>query len=151
MLHGKTPDQSGWYWVEDDFRAAHMVRLEAEHVADDRTRMLLAMPDRMSAVAMFEITTGKWALEHVTTPTFITRRWIGPIGCPFGEFGENIAEFSIDLHEEAQSGINKDGEVLAMRHVDMKHASKAGGTITSVGRLLRDANIEKWLAVFETA
>ena len=92
-----------------------------------------------------------WSLLDDNETRMVTRRWIGPIGCPFGDFAENIAEFSIEMHEEAQSDINKPGEVLVMRHVDTKHIDRVGGSITTVGRLPKGTDIAKWLAVNEPA
>lgn len=121
MLHKKTPSENGWYWVELD-GDLWMGYLLAE--ADTPMLLLAPFADGCNQVDI-ERAGELWRLVQTDELGWVDpndgcgygqpSRWIGPLSCPAGPFGSEIAEFTVERHEEAE----KQGKSLIMVHADI--------------------------------
>ena len=111
MRYKRTPDENGWYWIEDEYGEWWMAYLDAE---SDPQR--LTMVD--SVVGMFTC----WSPVSTATGTIGKRtvkgdapiQWIGPIRCPGGVLGADQAYFSAEDYDKAEAT----GQSLVMVYVD---------------------------------
>jgi hypothetical protein len=143
MLHEKTPDENGWYWIEDTEGEAYMAYLRAE---DDVPQLVLAIPEQATMEAFYERTPGRFVSSGLGDPQFIRpQSWIGPLDCPFGDFAKDIAEFSIDMH--AKAAHENKSLVMAVAEVRDRHCSR----LIEVGLMTSDDAFAAGAKMFNTA
>lgn len=125
MQHVKTPDETGWYWIEagGDWYMAHL-----DCDGDSPKLLVCDAPNRSFAV---------WRAAQPD-------RWIGPLTCPGGDFGGAIYEFDAELHEQAAT----ESKAMVMVVADFTHDSRHGGTLCSAGLMPGVEAIEAAGAVF---
>jgi len=95
MQRTKTPDEQGWYWIEDACGGWSMGCLLLNH---DEPLLLLAdeAPRPPAELTHYTERDGVWCdmseYNDLRPEAIRPVRWIGPLGCPGGDFHENIAE-----------------------------------------------------------
>ena len=141
MLHEKTPDVNGWYWIEINGKWG-MGYLEAER---ERPLVLLVPfcegdncfnenDDFKLRPHVFEEERGwidpkPFRPEDNRPAAWQPERWIGPLPCPAGDSGGSIAEFTFERHMAARAA----GKSLVMVHADVcDDGSVPGCCITAV-------------------
>ncbi len=133
MLHTKTPDETGWYWIEDGDGQWLMANLDCD---DDEPRLLAAFPAGRSWLTLAALAVGA------------VRRWIGPLSQPAGDFGSTITEFTIEQHEEAAA----EGKALVMAVADFTHCREEaghGGTVVVTGKMDAEKAMQTTAAIFK--
>lgn len=140
MLRHNTPDEDGWYWIEFCGEWS-MAYLHAE--VDPR---VLVIPEEVGADCICAIEKGDaWSCEDRSWFARVTK-WVGPLGCPGGDFDSAINEFSVPQHEVAES----DGRALVSLAIDYAHCrdERGQGTITVFGLMSPEEAREAMRSVF---
>lgn len=136
MQHVKTPDEQGWYWVENDGEWS-MVYLDTSR---DELRLLVADTDHHDLIECHEADDG-WTADGLWVESY--SRWIGPLECPGGPFHSAIHEFDAEQHDAAKA----DGKVLVALVVDFTYADSPQGQLIASGQMTVD---EAWDAIKKT-
>ena len=133
MLHTKTPDTDGWYWISTEERQIDESESEVGHwmayldveTGDigQRAKLFIAEPETDHCGTFFEMEPGVFQDKHFTYQLIEPKYWIGPLSCPFGPFGDSIIEPELELHLIAE----KDKSVICIRHSNYQHADGPGG------------------------
>ncbi len=153
MLYETTPDNNGWYWVEIDDEWG-MAYLEYE-----RERPLLLLAPFADGANCFDANSQYemrrlvfddnrcWLDQEDDEPADIQpRRWIGPVECPAGPFGSEIAEFRLEVYEKAK----RLKQAIVMVHADVLECSdKPGCTITTFGFMDGDEAYDRTAEFFK--
>ena len=141
MLHEKTPDQDGWYWIEDHHSGEWMMAyLRAE---DDVAMLCIPTVEHASVEQFYEHSPGRFHDPDSDT-TFRPTRWIGPLGCPGGPFDNEIAEFTAEQHERAA----REAKALVMVVVNNQHAEDHMGQVTEFGFMSPDEALSRTAAIW---
>jgi len=132
MLHEKTPDQDGWYWVHQFDRHGSdlwfMAYLKVEGL-DDGVRAYLKLIDVDDEGDYFGVENLRLDVAGQSDYGQI-KHWIGPLSCPAGPFGGEIAEFTFERHQEAKAA----GKALVMIHADVTDCDGVPGCrLTTTG------------------
>lgn len=128
MYHTKTPDQNGWYWVRFDDGTISM----AYWTPEDGKINGHYLHERM--------------MQPVAFMPEVVESWIGPLPCPFGEFGDSCAYF-----DESQyvSAIEM-GDALVMTVVDGIGSDRNFGTVASHYQMPLDEALNKTGSMMRT-
>jgi len=129
MLHQKTPDTNGWYWLEDDGEW-FMGYMRAE---EDVPQLVLAIEENATMEQFFEQSPGRFFNQESGTfmkPT----AWIGPLECPGQPFHHEIVEFSMEQHERAI----REGKSLVMSVINSQHCDGHMSEIIEAGYMDAD-------------
>lgn len=124
MYHTKTPEENGWYWVRFDGDDVVMCYWNPE----DEVQYLMRADYKPNLYPCME----RDRLQNV-------KAWIGPLSCPFGEFGDSCAYF-----DESQyvSAIEM-GDALVMTVVDGIGSDRKFGTVASHYQMPLDEALDR--------
>lgn len=147
MQHTKTPDEQGWYWIEDACGGWSMGYLLLS--CEDPVLLLSdAIPDPPGELAYYTLRDGQWGdmndYGELRPEAIRPIRWIGPLGCPGGDFHDNIAEFDAPRHDEAKAA----GKAMVMLAVDFSYCDGHHYRVIDTGIVSREEADQ--ISVFRT-
>lgn len=122
MYHTKTPDENGWYWVKLRYGEIGLCRFDPEDGVDDTIWMM-----NTAAMSAFQLAAGDVAA------------WIGPLPCPFGEFGDSCTYFN----ESQYASAIEMGEALVVTVVDGIGSDRNFGTVASHYQMPLDEALDR--------
>ena len=132
MLHEKTPDEDGWYWIHEFGQHGSDMWYMAYLTAENYSRPMLCVIDADGTYFGVEHYKADKDGEFRPERSCTIKHWIGPLSCPGGELGQEIAEFTLERHQEA----NRSGKSMVMVHADVRKRKGAPGCrITQTGLL----------------
>jgi hypothetical protein len=149
MLHTKTPDADGWYWISTEERQIDETESEVGHwmayldveTGDlvKRAKLFVTEPESASSRMFFEASPGVFRDEDVTDLAIKPKYWIGPLSCPFGPFGDSIIEPELEHHLLAE---NKKRNIV-IKYVNYQHSTDHGETWTRTKFVKPDEHLEE--------
>lgn len=123
MRYKRTPSETGWFWIEDGFGEWWMAYL---NVGSDPRQLTMFDPDD-GVIRVLEVDAGgSWIDLRINRKCGTPAQWIGPIGCPGGDFGDHQVYFSAEDYDEAE----ETGKSLVMVHIE--HGGRRHYTVTMV-------------------
>lgn len=125
-----TPDEQGWYWCEDDLGNWYMTFV-------DTGREFVYFCDVNDPC--FD-PVDRLRIDSNTVKSI--KRWLGPIGCPGGDFHENTVIADAPLHDLAAS----EGKAIVLVHVDYRHCADSHGSSITMCSVQSRENAEKYIA-----
>jgi hypothetical protein len=140
FCENKTPNETGWYWVQEDDSAGSWSMAFLDCDGDDPVLYLIDQAQvgrgRPKVWAMESVEEREyWQADDGTSEATI-RQWHGPIECPGGDFGSQTVLFAAEDHERARAS----GGVLGLRCMDFRYCrdEKSSARITVVGVYSRE-------------
>ena len=139
MRHKKTPDENGWYWIEDECGEWWMAHLDAE---SDPQRLTLVDPADGAVHLLESHADGNWNDRQMNVTSDAPTQWIGPIGCPGGRLGDNGVYFSAEFYDKTEA----EGRSLVMVYVD--HGDTLNCASATIGLVSHDESWDLMSRVF---
>jgi hypothetical protein len=137
MMHTKTPDEQGWYWIEDACGGWSIGCLLTNR---DDLVLLLAdeTPDVPCELTPYTLQAdGRWydvGEEGYSPEPIQPVRWFGPLHCPGGDFHEHVVECDAPTHNDAKA----QGKVMVMLVKDYKYCGEHSYRTIESGLMAQD-------------